>query len=144
MAAAAGRLLLVLLLLSFGPLAAFAQPAPQDPPLIVESFECRGNVSTSCEFILGQLYLDEGDRLDREREMLATREELLAQFAAEQRGSDAGVRAIFELADFSPTRHSTAPDLPPIAAFWVVIARILFFMLMFQAGLTPRMAPAGG
>ncbi len=32
--------------------------------------------------------------------------------------------------------------LPPIAAFWIVIARVVFFMLMFSAGLTPRMAPA--
>ncbi len=28
--------------------------------------------------------------------------------------------------------------LPPIAAFWIVIARLAFFMLMFAAGLTPR------
>lgn len=28
--------------------------------------------------------------------------------------------------------------LPPIAAFWVVIARLAFFMIMFAAGLTPR------
>ena len=33
--------------------------------------------------------------------------------------------------------------LPPIAAFWVVIVRVLFFLLMFYAGLTPRVAPAG-
>lgn len=31
--------------------------------------------------------------------------------------------------------------LPPIAAFWVIVARVLFFILMFSAGLTPR--PAG-
>jgi YggT family protein len=30
--------------------------------------------------------------------------------------------------------------LPPIAAFWVVIARLAFFMIMFAAGLTPRPA----
>jgi len=28
--------------------------------------------------------------------------------------------------------------LPPIAAFWVAIARILFFVVMSSAGLTPR------
>jgi outer membrane protein assembly factor BamA len=54
------------LLLLLAPLAALAQPAPADPPLIVESLECRGNVSTSCRFILGHLYLSEGDRLDEE------------------------------------------------------------------------------
>src|SRR5207247_1228087 len=30
--------------------------------------------------------------------------------------------------------------LAPIAAFWVAIARVVFFMLMYAAGLTPRMA----
>jgi outer membrane protein assembly factor BamA len=56
-----------LLLLLLTPLAAFAQASPPaDPPLIVESLECRGNVTTSCRFILGQLYLSEGDRLDEE------------------------------------------------------------------------------
>jgi outer membrane protein assembly factor BamA len=56
-----------LLLLLLAALGAFAQAqTPSDPPLIVESFECRGNVTTSCRFILGQLYLSEGDRLDEE------------------------------------------------------------------------------
>lgn len=64
MTRAAVRILLLLLL---APLAAFAQEAPPpDPPLIVEALECRGNVSTSCRFILGQIYLSEGDRLDEE------------------------------------------------------------------------------
>jgi outer membrane protein assembly factor BamA len=63
MTRAAGWALLVLLL---APLAGLAQSPPSDPPLIVESLECRGNVSTSCRFILGQLYLSEGDRLDEE------------------------------------------------------------------------------
>jgi len=56
-----------LLLLLLAPLAALAQAVPPpDPPLVVESLECRGNVHTSCPFILGQLYLSEGDRLDEE------------------------------------------------------------------------------
>jgi outer membrane protein assembly factor BamA len=55
----------VWILLLLAPLAAFAQ-APPDPPLIVESLECRGNVSTNCRFILGNLYLSEGDRVDEE------------------------------------------------------------------------------
>jgi outer membrane protein assembly factor BamA len=60
----AARWAFVLLLLA--PLPAPAQMAPPDPPIIVESLECRGNVSTSCRFILGHLYLSEGDRLDEE------------------------------------------------------------------------------
>ena len=31
--------------------------------------------------------------------------------------------------------------LPPIAAFWIVIVRVAFFMTMFAAGLTPRLTP---
>ncbi|HEX9278502.1 MAG TPA: YggT family protein [Casimicrobiaceae bacterium] len=30
--------------------------------------------------------------------------------------------------------------LPPIAAYWVAMARIAFFMALYAAGLTPRMA----
>ena len=57
-----------LLLLVLAPLAALAQAVapPADPPLIVESLECRGNVISSCRGILGLLYLSEGDRLDEE------------------------------------------------------------------------------
>ncbi len=32
--------------------------------------------------------------------------------------------------------------LPPIAAFWVVVLRVAFFIAMYAAGLTPRAAPA--
>ena len=33
--------------------------------------------------------------------------------------------------------------LPPIAAFWLIVLRVLFFVAMFYAELTPRMpAPA--
>lgn len=34
--------------------------------------------------------------------------------------------------------------LPPIAAFWIVIMRVLFFMAMFALGLTPRAQPPAG
>jgi outer membrane protein assembly factor BamA len=61
------RVAIGLLLLLLAPLAALAQARGEpDPPLIVESFECRGNSHTSCSFILGQLYLSEGDRVDEE------------------------------------------------------------------------------
>src|SRR5207245_10052529 len=30
--------------------------------------------------------------------------------------------------------------LPPIAAYWVAMARIAFFMVLYAAGLTPRIA----
>ncbi|MCW5748664.1 MAG: YggT family protein [Alphaproteobacteria bacterium] len=31
--------------------------------------------------------------------------------------------------------------LPPVAAFWIVVLRVAFFMLMYSLGLTPRAAP---
>lgn len=34
--------------------------------------------------------------------------------------------------------------LPPVAAFWIVILRLAFFVALYAAGLTPRMAPAQG
>lgn len=45
------------------PLAWGAQPAGEDP-LIVEDLRCRGNASTSCDFMLGYVYLKRGDELD--------------------------------------------------------------------------------
>jgi outer membrane protein assembly factor BamA len=44
---------------------AMAQSAPEQP-LVVEQLVCRGNASTSCTFILGQVYLAEGDVIDEE------------------------------------------------------------------------------
>src|SRR4029079_13431053 len=55
-----------LLLLVLAPCAAFAHAPQPDPPVVVESLECRRDVHTSCRFILGHLYLSEGDRLDEE------------------------------------------------------------------------------
>lgn len=34
--------------------------------------------------------------------------------------------------------------LPPVAAFWIVILRLAFFIVLYAAGLMPRMAPAQG
>jgi YggT family protein len=34
--------------------------------------------------------------------------------------------------------------LPPIAAYWSMVLRVLFFALLYSAGLTPRMAQPGG
>jgi YggT family protein len=44
--------------------------------------------------------------------------------------------------DFITPRAIPRGLVAPVAAFWVVVLRILFFMLMFAAGLTPRMAGA--
>jgi hypothetical protein len=44
---------------------------------------------------------------------------------------------------FITPRALPGPLLPLFAAFWVVIARILFFIVMFDAGLTPHIAAPG-
>ncbi len=45
------------------PLASIAQ-APDESRLEVEDLQCRGNTATTCDFILGYLYLERGDALD--------------------------------------------------------------------------------
>lgn len=45
---------------------------------------------------------------------------------------------------FITPRALPAMLLPPVAAFWIVVLRIVFFALMFGAGLTPRMTPTPG
>jgi YggT family protein len=37
-----------------------------------------------------------------------------------------------------------AAFLPPVAAFWIVVLRVAYFMLLYSLGLTPRAAPAPG
>jgi hypothetical protein len=53
---------LVLLL----PLSALGQAATDAQKLIVEDLSCRGNAVTSCNFILGHVYLAPGDAVDEE------------------------------------------------------------------------------
>jgi outer membrane protein assembly factor BamA len=65
--AGGAALVAALLFLLSIPTGALAQTR-EDPPLTVESLTCRGNSSTSCEFILGHVYLNPGDPLD-EREI---------------------------------------------------------------------------
>lgn len=47
----------------FAPFASTAQTG-SDNRLEIEDLQCRGNVATSCDFILGYIYLDRGDPLD--------------------------------------------------------------------------------
>jgi outer membrane protein assembly factor BamA len=55
-----------LLLLAFVASAVVAQDLGGDPPLVIEDLQCRGNTTTSCSFILGQVYLLPGERIDEE------------------------------------------------------------------------------
>ena len=54
--------LLVLLL----PLSCLGQAATDPDTLIVEDLVCRGNLATSCDFILGHVYLAPGDAVDED------------------------------------------------------------------------------
>jgi len=55
-----------LIVTAFGPACRLARGADQDTNLIVEDVQCRGNVSTSCKFIRGHLYLQAGRLLDED------------------------------------------------------------------------------
>lgn len=55
-----------LLWLSLFPIAVFAQVAPSRERLVIDELACRGNEVTSCDFILGHVYLNPGDPVDEE------------------------------------------------------------------------------
>lgn len=46
----------------FAPFVSLAQSSNEK--IEIEDLRCRGNVATSCDFILGYVYLDRGDPLD--------------------------------------------------------------------------------
>lgn len=58
-----GALAAVVLFGLLTPFAAIAQ-TPGESRLEVEDLQCRGNIATSCDFILDYLYLERGDPLD--------------------------------------------------------------------------------
>ena len=90
---------------------AFGQAAPDlaaSDQLIVDEFACRGNVATSCDFILGHIYLAPGDTLDEE-ELANARLRLssLPSFRSVdiylEKGSARGhVRVVIEVAEADP------------------------------------------
>jgi len=55
-----------LMVMAFGPAGRLARGAEPDTRLIVQDIQCRGNVSTSCKFIRGHLYLQAGRLLDED------------------------------------------------------------------------------
>ncbi len=86
---------------------AFAQGAPRSA-LVVEALECRGNAATSCDFILGYLYLSPGDPVD-EDEIANARLRLASQPAfrsvdiyLEKGSSRDRVRVVIEVAEADP------------------------------------------
>jgi outer membrane protein assembly factor BamA len=48
------------------PLSCLGQAASNAETLVIEDFACRGNAVTSCNFILGHVYLSPGDGVDEE------------------------------------------------------------------------------
>jgi outer membrane protein assembly factor BamA len=55
-----------LMAMAFGPACRLARGSEQDTKLVVQDIQCRGNVSTSCKFIRGHLYLQVGRLLDED------------------------------------------------------------------------------
>jgi hypothetical protein len=55
-----------LMVMGFGPACRPARGSDQDSKLVVQDIQCRGNVSTSCKFIRGHLYLQVGRLLDED------------------------------------------------------------------------------
>lgn len=55
-------------ILSLAPVSSYclAQGAGQNEPLVIEEIQCRGNQTTSCNFIVSHLYLSTGDVVDEE------------------------------------------------------------------------------
>lgn len=107
------RWLLILLLLL--PLTVSAQNLEPSPPgaasrdvLVIDELICRGNVATSCDFILGYIYLSPGDGVDEEelgnaRLRLATLPSFESIDIYLERGSERGhVRVVVEVVEADP------------------------------------------
>ena len=86
--------------------------AAEEQPLTVEALQCRGNATTSCEFILGQLYLSAGDRVNEEEiENAKLRLSFLRNFSAVsiflERGSERGKAVVVvEVTEANPRTYS--------------------------------------
>jgi outer membrane protein assembly factor BamA len=110
------RLALWLLLAAFFCARATAQ-STSEQALVVEQLMCRGNASTSCTFILGQVYLAEGDLVD-EDELQNARLRLLflRNFASVsiylEKGSTRGrARVVVEVVEAKPITTELAYGL---------------------------------
>lgn len=112
------RWLLFALFTVFADARAIAQSA-SDRPLVIEELVCRGNASTSCTFILGQVYLAQGDPVDEEELQNAKLRLLwLRNFQTVsiylEKGSERGkARLIVEVVEAKPVTTELA-----YAAFW--------------------------
>ncbi len=74
-----------------------------------------------------QALKDQVASLERKRETLAARLELLQRFQAEQKGAESGVRAIFEAAEGSARMKEAGynPETPPIRGVLGLISRLI-------------------
>jgi outer membrane translocation and assembly module TamA len=89
----------------------------EDSRLTVESLTCRGNASTSCEFILGQVYLSPGDPLDeREIREASLRLSVLRNFESVSIYLEKGTRrgravVVVEVREASPVNYEAGLGL---------------------------------
>jgi outer membrane protein assembly factor BamA len=136
------KVLAVVLLTALAPLPCAAQAA-HEPPLIVEDLRCRGNAATSCDFILGHVYVSPGDALDEtELQNAKLRLATLRLFNSVdiylEKGSDRG-RAIVvvEVAEAEPVvGESLLGASSRLDAFRLVLAGRLTHQNLFGRGKT--------
>jgi Omp85 superfamily domain len=98
-----------------------------DQSLIVEALHCRGNVHTSCRFILGSVYLVPGDRLNEEEIQNAKlRLSWLRNFKSVdihlEKGSARGkVVVIVEVSEANPITHEASIATERLARSWTQV-----------------------
>jgi outer membrane protein assembly factor BamA len=136
------KVLAVVLLTALAPLPCAAQAA-HEPPLIVEDLRCRGNAATSCDFLLGHVYVSPGDALNETelqnaRLRLATLRLFNSVDIYLEKGSDRG-RAIVvvEVAEAEPVvGESLLGASSRLDAFRLVFAGRLTHQNLFGRGKT--------
>jgi outer membrane protein assembly factor BamA len=127
-----------------------------EPHLVVEALRCRGNVNTSCRFILGSVYLAPGDRLNEDEIQNARlRLSWLRNFKSVdihlEKGSARGrVIVVVEVSEASPVTGEASVATERLADSWtqVVAARATDYNLfgtgkILDAQATTRIPLAG-
>jgi outer membrane protein assembly factor BamA len=99
-----------------------------DQHLIIEALRCRGNINTSCRFILGSVYLAPGDRLNEEELRNAQlRLSWLRNFKSVdihlEKGSERGkVVVVVEVSESNPIATGVSIATERLATSWTQVA----------------------
>jgi hypothetical protein len=113
----------ILVLLASLPIHAVSSTG-DDQHLIVEALRCRGNVNTSCRFILGSVYLMPGDRLNEDKIQdaklrLSGSRNFKSVDIHLEKGSERGkVVVIVEVSEANPISHAVATATERLGGSW--------------------------